>query len=84
MADMPKYQCNQQVSALQISEVKFSSEGGGFCTLTFEDSSFSPIDVTQQYVEKYTPQAEGYYVVYADGNPGYVSKDRFEAGYAKL
>lgn len=72
--EMPKYRCHKEVWALKIAEVDAF-------TLRFTDDSYEPIYVGPQFVDKYSPRAGGYLVVYADGYRSYSPAKAFEEGY---
>lgn len=49
-----------------------------------KDSSFVPIPVDGKFIEKHSPTAGGYYVVYEDGYKSFSPAEAFESGYSKI
>lgn len=77
--EMPKYQCSKQVWALKIKDLTISESGSGF--LTPDDSGFSAVYVSPEYMRRHNPQVGGYYVVYKGGYESFSPSDVFEDGY---
>lgn len=84
---MPRYQSHKKVWALKIKEVETTErtvDGKYDCYLDFEDARYAPIAVGQEYHEKHTPVAGGYYVVYDGGYKSFSPADAFESGYTLI
>lgn len=75
--EMPRYKCHKEVWALKIAEVD------GY-TLRFEDESYAPMYVGMDFVDKFSPKAGGYLVVYADRYRSYSPAKAFEEGYTLI
>lgn len=85
-AEMPRYRCHKEVWALKIKAVTrtpFGSAGVRW-TIIPEDEGYAPFDVDFEYMEKHTPRAGGYYVVYQDGYKSFSPADAFESGYTRI
>lgn len=84
--EMPRYKCHKEVWALKIKEVKRVCSGNAMVTYTIvpADEGYAPFEVSQEYIGKHHPVAEGYYVVYADGYISYSPAKAFEEGYTRV
>ncbi len=49
-----------------------------------EDSRYSPIPLTAEFLSKHKPEAGGYFVLYADGYTSFSPAKAFEEGYTLL
>jgi hypothetical protein len=80
--EMPKYICHKQVWALKIKDLFVRDD----CSSFFypEDKRYSPINLTDEYVEKHHPEEGGYYIVYKGGYKSYSPANAFEDGYSKV
>lgn len=85
-AQMPRYQCHKKVWALKIKEIKRAPSGNATVThsLVFKEGAYAPLNVSLEYIDKHSPQAGGYYVVYDDGYKSYSPAKAFEDGYTRL
>lgn len=83
-AEMPRYLSHKTVWALKIRDILQSPVDkqidGGSYEIIPENASYGPITVTAAYIAKHSPQAGGYYVVYADGYHSYCPGPQFEEG----
>lgn len=70
---LPRYRCHKVVEALKVSAV------GDRVLMFYGD--WPPLRVTQEYMDKHKPQADGYWVQYSDGYQSWSPADVFEAGY---
>lgn len=77
MAQMPRYRSHKEVWALKIKEIRGQ-------TIYPEESLYAPLELPAAYFEKHTPEAGGYYVVYADGYKSYSPAKAFEEGYTRI
>lgn len=90
--EMPRYKCHKVVQALKIAIVApliddLPSEAPSYvdgATITPYEKGFAPFEVSQEYLDKHKPQADGYYVVYEDGYESYSPAQAFEAGYTLI
>ena len=80
--EMPQYKCHKEVYALKISKVV--SNPNKSVDLFFEEEGFAPINIEDDFDEKHSPQAGGYYVVYKDGYKSFSPAEAFEDGYTKV
>lgn len=76
--ELPRYQCHKKVWALKIAGISFEGE------LAFEAKAYSPILMSQEWLDKHNPEVGGYYVVYADGYKSFSPAEAFEEGYTKI
>ncbi len=81
-AELPRYKCHKEVSALKIGAVGY--DANDCALLTPEDQRFYPINVDGLYMEKHKPEAGGYYVVYADGYKSFSPAEAFESDYTRI
>jgi hypothetical protein len=77
MAEMPRYKCHKEVSALRIKEVSGN-------TLSFWEPLFAPIEVDPKIFSRYTPVPGDYYVVYDDGYKSISPAKPFQEGYTPI
>lgn len=77
LAQLPQYKSHKVVGALKIAKI----EGN---VLTPADPGFAPFLVEKEYLQRNTPRAGGYYVVYADGYKSYSPAAPFEEGYTRI
>lgn len=82
VTEMPRYQSHKTVWALKIKEVNLVAQGSH--TLIPEDRGYAPIEVSDEYVKKHSPEAGGYYVVYKDGYKSFSPAAAFEEGYTRV
>lgn len=75
---LPRYQCHKQVWALKIKQIIPNPRGQ---ELHFENERYAPIEVNDDWVNKYSPRAGGYFVVYKGGYQSYSPASAFEEGY---
>ena len=81
---MKTYVTGHKIKALKIVEVSVNVLTG-IGTLTPEDKSVAPIEVSAKFVSEEFPKPGGYYVVsIASGEAGYNSADFFEALYTEV
>ena len=91
-AEMPKYKCHKEVHALKIENIisdidkaiKEDRETNGGATIIPEDKGYAPFKVDADYINKYNPQANGYYVVDENGYKSFSPANVFEEGYTKI
>jgi hypothetical protein len=85
-AEMPRYRCHKEVWALKIKEITRVPSGNATVTHSIvpEDRRYAPFVVSLEYLDKHSPQAGGYYVVYEDGYRSYSPAAAFEAGYTLI
>ncbi len=76
---MPQYQCHKKVWALKIKEVRYMTR-----QLIFEDTGYAERTMTYDYMNKHSPKAGGYFVVYEDGYESFSPAEAFESGYALI
>lgn len=89
LRQLPRYQCQKQVSALKIRAVVPNPRG---FELHFCDERFAPHEVRSSWVGKHSPDicadadalVGGYLVVYDDGYQSWSPGPAFEAGYTLL
>jgi hypothetical protein len=93
--EMPKYKCHKEVWALKISKIEDTLDfpadsydasqlkqvAAKGLTLHFENSRYSPREVSLQYALKHSPRVGGYYVQYKDGYESFSPASEFEEGY---
>jgi hypothetical protein len=82
-AEMPRYKCHKEVWALKIKEITRVPSGNATVTHSIvpEDRRYAPFVVSLEYIDKHSPKAGGYYVVYKDGYKSFSPGDVFEDGY---
>lgn len=85
-AEMPRYKCHKEVWALKIKEIVRVPSGNATVTHSIvpEDTGYAPFDVSLEYIDKHSPVAGGYYVVYTDGYISYSPARAFEEGYTRI
>ena len=83
-SEMPKYRSHKEVHALKILAVQDDLDPDGGRTIVPADEGFAPFCVDREYVQKHSPQAGGYYVVYQDGYKSWSPAEAFENGYARI
>lgn len=76
---LPRYRSHKLVRALKIGTIAFDGKGGA--SITPADDGYAPFTVDAAYINKHTPQAGGYYVVYDDGYKSFSPAKAFEDGY---
>jgi hypothetical protein len=77
--ELPRYKSHKTVYALQIDSVSTRESGEG--VLSFVDRNYGNITVSAAYMEKHSPVAGGFYVVYQDGYQSFSPAHAFENGY---
>jgi hypothetical protein len=85
--DLPQYQCHKKVRALKLRGLltNFDKDDNPISYLLVpEDSIFSPIACTEQWLAKHKPEPGGYYVVYEDGYTSFSPAEAFESGYTLI
>lgn len=90
--EMPKYKCHKEVWALKIKEVvldKHEAEGenretDGSALLHFEEEGYSERLVSKEFMEKHSPEAGCYFIVYKGGYESISPADAFEEGYTLI
>lgn len=82
-AQMPRYQCHKKVWALKIKAINPTNEMLMYpdYALHFEEEGYAPIRKSRDWMQKHSPSAGGYYVVYEDGYTSYSPAKAFEEGY---
>lgn len=81
---LPKYQSHKVVTAGKISAIVLEPNGNGGAIVKFvkpEGVYYEDVIVEQEYLDKHTPIAGGYYVVYEDGYLSFSPAEVFEGGY---
>jgi hypothetical protein len=78
---MPSYRSHKVVQAARILKVIDPEDGTFYRTLETDEGL---IGVSPEYVEKHTPQAGGYYVLYPDGYESWSTAEAFEGGYTRI
>ena len=92
VAELPKYKCHKEVSALKIRAIVFDSdlaresnrETDGSATITPIEEGFSSFKVDSEYVRKHNPKPGGYFVQYEDGYKSFSPAEAFEEGYTLI
>lgn len=79
---MPLYKCHKVVGALKIDKIVPKTDGG--VMLHFVATTYAPIRMDRDWVEKHDPQAGGYFVVYKDGYKSFSPAKAFESGYTLI
>ncbi len=90
--EIPKYRSHKVVHALKIKSIVFDKdearkegrETTGGATITPEEDGYAKFKVDAAYVQKHTPVAGGYYVVYEGGYKSWSPAKAFEQGYTKI
>jgi hypothetical protein len=82
--EMPKYKCNKEVHALCIAGISLPQNKDFDAELAFEESSYAPILMSKEWLDKHNPAVGGYYVVYKDGYRSYSPAKAFEEGYTRI
>jgi hypothetical protein len=86
-AELPRYRCHKEVWALKIGAIHMDHPAcvlPGDAMLTPTDTRYAPFLVRREYIEKHSPHAGGYYVVYKDGYKSFSPADAFEDGYTRI
>lgn len=91
-AEMPRYKCHKEVSALKIKSIEHDfdvaqregRETDGKIILTSEDPGCAPVKVDMEWFEKHGPEVGGYFVAYLDGYTSYSPAAAFESGYTRI
>ena len=81
--EMPRYRCHKEVYALKIAEVQHDRANAA-CIIVPADDGFAPFHLDRAYLSKHSPQAGGYYIVYADGYKSFSPAKAFEEGYSLM
>lgn len=82
---LPRYQCHKQVYALKIASVYEDHLSPEYpIALHFEDPSYKPRRVRNQWYKDKKVESGGYLIIYDDGYASFSPADVFEAGYSKL
>lgn len=90
--EMPKYRCHKEVHALKIQDIEYDHvaakkegrETDGSALIHPEEDGFAPFKVDANYLNKHSPVAGGYYVVYSDGYQSFSPAAAFEGGYVRV
>ena len=85
--EMPKYNCNKQVWALNIKDILSNHDHrSGETRYGIEpfDPNFKTIEVSTAYMQNHNRDICGYYVVYKDGYKSYSPAKAFEEGYTQV
>lgn len=96
-SELPLYKSHKKVHALKIAKVEPARPAGpvhvpaapneetdGSAIITPIEERFAPFHVSREYVQKHDPQADGYFVQYADGYMSWSPADVFEDGYTLI
>lgn len=76
---MQKFKSHKIVEAVKISRIV---HGTGSSMLHFD--GWTPIQVSEQWIDKHTPSAGGYFVRYPDGYESFSPAEAFEGGYTAV
>jgi hypothetical protein len=86
---IPLYKCHKVVRAFQIKKIvtsyKETGDGGRtrmngkFLVPTIEN--IPGVRVTEEWYQRFNPEAGGYFIVYEDGYTSYSPREAFEKGY---
>lgn len=80
---LPKYVCHKEVQALKIVKVERLSQKN--CSLLlFAEAGYEPIEVPNDWIDRFGPTRGGYYVVYKDGYTSFSPARAFEEGYTAV
>lgn len=80
---LPLYTRREEVRALKIASLRpASNEFGAPWELSFSETGYPPIEVSNQFMLGYRPAVGGYYVEFGEMPPGYLSEAEFEKMYA--
>lgn len=91
--EMPKYQCHKRVYALKIAEIlpnpNPDATGRSAATsygarIVPADPHYGTFEVDANYMNRHSPKAGGYYVVYDDGHASFSPAAAFETGYSPI
>jgi hypothetical protein len=80
----PLYQCHKQVRAVKILAINPDPTALYTGQILMLDEGFSPLPVPQHWIDKHTPVAGGYFVVYDDGYRSFSPAEPFEDGYVRI
>lgn len=83
MVELPRYRCHKEVQAAKILSILTDSRfGEGYRTFVLEGAE--PIHVKPEWMERYKPEAGGYFVRYHDGYTSFSPAAAFESGYTRI
>lgn len=80
---LPRYRCHKEVRALKIKQLKYDDSSGNYWFLPAEQG-FALVELDIEFMRRHTPEAGGYYVIYADGSWSYSPAKAFEEGYTRI
>jgi hypothetical protein len=90
VAKLPRWKCHKVVSAARIKRM-FTAGADGTGTLVLQLSqdgaaveTHTSVEKPAEWMERFKPEAGGYYVVYEDGYESFSPAKAFEDGYARL
>lgn len=85
-AGLPQYQSHKKVWALKIKEIQRTPHGNAGVSYVImpDDDRYASFQVPLEYIDKHSPAAGGYYVVYDDGYRSYSPAKAFEEGYTLI
>ena len=85
---MPAYKSHKTVWAVKIAEIRqhngVTAFVGGSWLIVPTDPNCAPIEVPHAFIQKHTPLAGGYFVIYEDGYQSYSPDTAFETGYTLI
>lgn len=80
MLELPRYLCHKEVGAAKITSI----QRGMGASPTLQLDTGDVVGVSQAWLDRFTPVAGGYYVVYDDGYASFSPAEPFEAGYTQV
>lgn len=86
----PRFLSHKVVEAVKIASIEFNAAANANIIYPFPDTGLAPFGVTDDYMQKHSPQAGGYWVRYGtdpSGTDTYESWSpaaAFEAGYSEM
>jgi len=80
---LPIYKSIELVRAVKIEAIHAAGSMQAVL-VPYEGQGVGPFKVSERYVKKHEPQADGYFVLYADGYESYLPALAFEGGYIRM
>jgi hypothetical protein len=83
-AQMPRYRCHKEVSALKIAALEIHQDKSA--TIAPKDAGFAPFRTAPGWAERWKGSESdlGYYVLYADEYESWSPTAAFDDGYARI
>jgi len=87
---LPEWKCHKIVKAARIEKIEVppsvhdpAAQCGPLLVLHDEQVGYWVLDMGEKWMQKFEPQAGGYFVVYEDGYASFSPAKAFEEGYTR-